>query len=319
MKVLVTGGAGFIGSHVADALLSRGDKVICIDDFNDYYNPEQKEANISMAMENENFVLYRGDIRDYGFLHRVFSKEMPDKVIHLAARAGVRLSIKQPLLYEEVNVKGTLSMLELAKDFKVKNFVFASSSSIYGVNKKIPFSEEDRVDNQISPYAVTKRAGELLCRSYHGLYGMNISCLRLFTVYGPRGRPDMAPYKFTKLIDEGKELEMYGDGTTMRDYTFIADIVSGFAAALDKDYGFEIFNLGNSQTVELKYFISVIEGLLGKKARIIRKPMQPGDVPITYADVSKAKKMLGYNPKTSAEEGMKKFIDWYKGAIWISR
>lgn len=319
MKILVTGGAGFIGSHVCDSLLKRGDEVICVDDFNDYYDPRIKEENIKAARQNSKFTLYLADIRNYLLMKEIFKKEAPDKVIHLAARAGVRPSIKNPFLYEEVNVKGTLNLLELSKEFFIKNFVFGSSSSVYGVNKKIPFSEEDRVDNQISPYAVTKRAGELLCHSYHELYGINISCLRFFTVYGPRGRPDMAPYKFTKLIDESKEVEMYGDGSTMRDYTFITDIVSGIVAALDKNYGFEIFNLGNSQTVELRYFISVIEGLLGKKARIIRKPMQPGDVPITYADISKARAMLGYNPKTSIEEGMKKVIDWYEESIWISR
>jgi UDP-glucuronate 4-epimerase len=311
MKILITGGAGFIGSHVCDALLKRGDKVICIDNFNDYYDPKIKEKNISHHTDNPDFALHRTDIRDMEAMRSIFSKESPDKVIHLAARAGVRPSIEDPLLYQDVNLKGTLNLLELAKEFKIKNFIFASSSSVYGKNKKTPFSESDSVDNPISPYAATKKAGELLCYTYHHLHNMNIACLRFFTVYGPRGRPDMAPYLFTKCIEKGRPIQRFGDGTSKRDYTYIADIVSGVIAAVDKELGYDIINLGNSQTVELNHLIQVIEKKLGKDAEIVQKPMPEGDVPITYADISKAKELLGYDPKTGIEEGMGDFIDWY--------
>src|SRR3989338_651358 len=257
MKVLVTGGAGFIGSHVCDGLLERGDEVICIDDFNDYYDPRIKEENIRSALQNSKFKLYREDIRDYLLVKKIFAKEIPDKVVHLAARAGVRASIKNHLLYQEVNVKGTLNLLELAKEFRVKNFVFASSSSVYGVNKKMPFAENDQINNIVSPYAATKLEGEMACRNYHEMHGLNISCLRFFTVYGPRGRPDMAPYKFTKLVIEEKPIDLYGDGTSKRDYTYIKDIVEGILSALDKDFGFEIINLGDSNSIELRDFISL--------------------------------------------------------------
>jgi len=311
MKVLVTGGAGFIGSHVCDALLKRGESVICVDNFNDYYNPNYKRDNIKDALQNPNYVLCEADICDYDKLKEIFEKHKPQKIIHLAARAGVRPSIQQPFLYEEVNIKGLLNMLELSKEHGILNFVFASSSSVYGNCKTVPFSESQNVDNPISPYAATKKAGELLCYTYHHLYKLNCSCLRFFTVYGPRGRPDMAPYKFTKLISLGKTIDMYGDGSSKRDYTFVLDIVSGILSALDKNYPYEIFNLGNSNTVSLSYFISVIEGLVGKKAVINRMPMQQGDVDITYANLTKAKDMLSYNPSTKIEEGMKKFYEWY--------
>jgi UDP-glucuronate 4-epimerase len=308
MNILVTGGAGFIGAHVCKALLSRGDSVICIDDFNDYYDPKLKESRVKEF--SENFKLYRADIRDFDVLKKIFSAHKIDKVAHLAARAGVRASLQNPFIYEEVNVKGTLNLLELSKD--VKNFVFASSSSVYGGNKKIPFSESDPVDNQISPYGATKKAGEVLCHCYNYLYNIPISCLRFFTVYGPSGRPDMALFKFTKAISEGKTIDVYGNGKMKRDFTYVDDVVAGILAALDNNYPFEIFNLGNSNTVELMYFISLIEGELGKKAKINFLPMQPGDVPVTYADISKAKKMLGFVPKTKIEKGVRLFIDWYK-------
>jgi len=311
MKILVTGGAGFIGSNVCEALIKRNDSVICVDSFNDFYDPKVKEKNIASFSGNKNFTLYREDIRNLESLRAIFEKEKPDKILHLAARAGVRPSIEDPLLYEDVNVRGTLNLLELTKEFKIRHFVFASSSSVYGNNKKVPFSESDPVDNPISPYAATKKAGELLCYAYHGLYKINITCLRFFTVYGPRGRPDMAPYLFTRLISQGKPIEMFGNGTSKRDYTYVGDIVSGIIAALDRELGYEIINLGNSQTVELRKLISVIEQNLGKKARIISKPEQPGDVPLTYSDISKAKKLLGYAPRTSIEDGMKAFIEWY--------
>lgn len=308
--ILVTGGAGFIGSHVCEALLKKGEKVIGIDDFNDYYDPKVKRKNISGFLSNKKFKIYEADIRNFDSLEKIFSENKIDKVVHLAARAGVRPSIKYPLLYEEVNIKGTLNLLELSKN--VKNFVFASSSSVYGNNKKVPFSEIDNVDNPISPYAATKKSGELLCYTYHHLYNIPITCLRFFTVYGPRGRPDMAVYKFTKAIKEGKSIEIYGDGTSKRDYTYIEDILQGIISALENNLSYEIINLGESKTVELNYLVSIIEKEIGKKAKIIKMSLQPGDVDITYADISKANKLLGYNPKTPIESGIKKFVEWFE-------
>lgn len=312
MRILVTGGAGFIGSHTVKRLLDRGDCVVCIDNFNDYYAPKIKELNIAPFLSNKNFKLYRGSITDRQFLKTIFETEKLNRIFHAAARAGVRRSIEDPFLYEDTNIKGTLNLLDLAKDFSIENFVLTSSSSVYGSTDKIPFSETDNVDRPISPYAATKKATELLAYTYHHLYGLNINIIRPFTVYGPAGRPDMAPYLFTSWIDKGMEVKKFGDGTTRRDYTFVDDIVSGVVSALDNVLGYEIFNLGNSDTVELNYFIEVIEKNLGKKANIKIYPPQPGDVPITYADISKAKKMLGYNPQTKIEEGMKKYIQWYK-------
>lgn len=312
MKILVTGCAGFIGSHVAEALLLRGDTVIGIDNINDYYDPAKKEKNLEILKKHKKFVFYKEDIRNYDNLKRIFIRENPDKVVHLAARAGVRASIQNPLLYQEVNIRGTLNLLELAKNSKAKSFVFASSSSVYGNQEKTPFSEDDDVSTPISPYAATKRAGELLCYTYHHLYNTSITCLRFFTVYGPRGRPDMAPYKFTKLIIEGKPVPRYGDGTTKRDYTYITDIVKGVIAAIDKELSFEIINLGNNKPVMLNDFIRVIEEATHRKAVIKEMPMQPGDVNITYADIRKAQRLLGYQPETSIEEGMKKFVEWYE-------
>jgi len=311
-NILVTGGAGFIGSHVCDALLSRRDAVVCIDDFNDYYDPQVKRNNIQNCIKNPLFKLYQLDIRDYKKLRNVFQKNKIDKIIHLAARAGIRASLKNPFLFEDTNIKGTLNLLELAKEFKIKNFVFGSSSSIYGINKKIPFSETDNADTPISPYAATKEACELMCHTYHHIYGIKIICLRLFTVYGPRGRPDMAPYKFTRLINEGKEIERYGNGSTKRDYTYVSDIVDGVIKALDKELDFEIINLGNSDAIELNYFITLIEKNLGKKAKIKQLGLQPGEVQITYADISKAKRLLGWEPKVKIEKGIAKFVGWFK-------
>ncbi|MBN2052256.1 GDP-mannose 4,6-dehydratase [Candidatus Woesearchaeota archaeon] len=311
MKILVTGCAGFIGSHVIEALIARGDSIVGVDELNDYYDVRIKKKNLDVLKNNKNFAFYKEDIRNLKGLKKIFEKEKPEKVVHLAARAGVRPSIEQPLLYEEVNVKGTLHLLELAKEHKVKNFVFASSSSVYGNQKKIPFSETDDVNNPISPYAATKKAGELLCHAYHHLYNMKITCLRFFTVYGPRGRPDMAPYKFTKAIMNSQPIQKFGDGKTKRDYTYIADIVKGVIAAVDAELGYEIINLGNNKPVELNKFIEVIEKVTGKKAIIEQKPMQAGDVDITYANIRKAQKLLGYKPETSIEEGMQKFVEWF--------
>jgi len=315
LKVLITGGAGFIGSHTTAALLARGGQVVCLDNFNDYYSPQRKRKNVSEFLDDPDYRPYEGDIRDRERLEEVFAEEKPDKVIHIAAMAGVRPSIERPLLYEEVNVKGTLNMLEAARHHRATSFLFASSSSVYGGQEKVPFSEDDPIARPISPYAATKAAGEVLCYTYHHLYGLNVTCLRFFTVYGPKGRPDMAPYLFTKWVFEGAELKMFGDGTTSRDYTYIDDIVSGVVAALDADLSYEIINLGNSQTVVLRDFIALVEKLAGKKAKIVQLPMQPGDVPRTCADISKARRLLGYDPRTPAEEGMKPFVAWYRREV----
>jgi len=310
--MLVTGGAGFIGSHVCEALLKRGEDVVAIDDLNTYYNPKFKLENLAILKKYKNFKFYKADISKINQLSAVFKKHKFDKIIHLAARAGVRPSIQDPYIYELVDVHGTINLLELSHKHKIKQFVFGSSSSVYGINKKVPFSESDAISKPVSPYAACKIAGEAFCHTYAHLYGIPITCLRFFTVYGPRGRPDMAPYKFTQLISEGRTVPFYGDGKSKRDYTYVSDIVDGILQALRKKYEFEIFNLGNNHTVELKKLISLIEQNVGKKAKIKKMPEQPGDVPLTYADLTKSKKMLGYNPKVKIEEGIKKFVEWYK-------
>ena len=309
-NVLVTGGAGFIGSHACESLLESGFNVICIDNFDDYYDPRIKERNISGFSKRTNFKIYKNDITDVGALAPVFKSNKIDAILHMAAKAGVRPSIENPLPYVKTNVEGTLNLLEMARQFKIRKFVFASSSSVYGLGK-VPFSENINVNSPISPYAATKISGELLCRTYNSLYKMPIVCLRLFTVYGPRGRPDMAPYKFMKLILEDKEIPMYGDGSSKRDYTYVADIVAGITASMESKISFEIINLGNSSPVDLKKFISVIEKHTGKKAKIKQMEEQKGDVPITYADISKAKKLLDWKPKTSLDTGIKNMVDWY--------
>jgi UDP-glucuronate 4-epimerase len=277
------------------------------------YSPIIKKENIDDFKNYPRFKFYTEDIRNFKALERIFEKEKPDKIVHLAAKVGVRPSIENPFIYEDVNIKGALNLLELARKYKIENFICASSSSVYGGNKKIPFSETDPADFPISPYAATKKSAELLCYNYHHLYNLNIICLRFFTVYGPKGRPDMAPYKFTKAILEEKELPMFGYGNSKRDYTYIDDIISGIISCLDKKFGYEIINLGNSYSISLKYFIKIIEKITGKKAKIKQFPAQPGDARITCADISKARKLLNYNPKIRPEEGMKKFIKWYKG------
>ena len=311
MKILITGAAGFIGSHTAEALLKKRITIIGIDDLNNYYDPKIKKNNLATLNKYNNFTFYKADIRNKKTLETIFKKHKIDKVIHLAARAGVRPSIKDPQLYKDVNITGTMNLLDLAVKHKVKQFVFASSSSVYGKNKKIPFSETDIVDCPISPYAATKKAGELICYTYHHLHKLPVVCLRFFTVYGPRGRPDMTPYLFTKLISEGKTIERYGDDNVKRDFTYITDIVDGIVASLKIKKGYEIINLGNNNPVKLSYFISLIEKNIGKKAKIIRKPLPSGDVPITYADIRKASKILGYKPKVRIEEGIKKMVEWY--------
>ncbi|MFH0875960.1 MAG: GDP-mannose 4,6-dehydratase [archaeon] len=308
--ILVTGAAGFIGSHSVQELLKRGNLVIGIDNLNDYYDPKIKEENVKRISCN-NFILYKKDIRDSASLKEIFEKHRPKKIIHLAAMAGVRRSILEPLLYFDVNVNGTIALLELAKEHQIENFVYASSSSVYGNNNKIPFNENDETALQVSPYAASKKCGEVICKSYSQTFGLNITALRFFTVYGPSGRPDMAPYKFTDLIFKGRPIEMYGDGNSLRDYTYISDIVSGVISACEHNYKFEIINLGDSNPVKLKDFIGIIEKNLGKKADIITKPMPKGDVDRTFADITKAKKLLSYEPKVKIEIGMKSFIEWY--------
>ncbi|MBX4261703.1 GDP-mannose 4,6-dehydratase [Clostridium estertheticum] len=323
-SILVTGGAGFIGSNLCDYLLKNNNKIIIIDNFNDFYNPLVKRNNITkiqnlMKINNitdDNLIIKEGDIRDTIFLTKIFSLYKIDIVIHLAAMAGVRPSIINPFLYNEVNMAGTLNLLELCNKYKINKFIFASSSSVYGNNKKLPFTESDPVDSPISPYGATKKSGELLCHVYSHLYGLNIACLRFFTVYGPRQRPDLAIYKFTESILKGNEISIFGDGTTKRDYTYIDDIVQGIDKAITwtikGNNKYEIFNLGDSTTIMLKYMIERIEMELGTKAIIKYLPMQPGDVNITYANISKSKEILGYNPITNFDYGIHKFVKWFK-------
>ncbi|MCR4439398.1 MAG: GDP-mannose 4,6-dehydratase [bacterium] len=312
MRILLTGAAGFIGSHLGERLLVEGHSIVGLDDFNDFYDPKVKRDNLRGLLPRSDFRLVEGDILDYPLLEQVFAGERFDAVIHLAARAGVRPSIREPLLYQEVNCRGTNNLLEMAKRHGVHRFIFASSSSVYGANRKVPFAEDDPVDHPVSPYAATKKAGELLCYTYHHLFGISVSCLRFFTVYGPRQRPDMAIHKFTRLIDAGAKVPMFGDGSSRRDYTFITDIIDGLVAALDRCQGYAIYNLGESRTVELSYLISLISSCLGREAKVERLPEQPGDVPITYADISRARKELDYAPKVPIEEGIERFVQWYR-------
>jgi UDP-glucuronate 4-epimerase len=315
---LVTGGAGFIGSHVVEALLARGARVLALDEFNDFYDPHIKERNLVKAAENPRFRLYRADLRQMGDLREIFQahgEELKNGgIIHLAARAGVRPSLNNPRLYLESNVTGTLNLAELAKEFGVKKFVFASSSSVYGDSAdRVPFREDQDISKPVSPYAATKAMGESLLHSYSHLYGLQVVVLRFFTVYGPRQRPDLAIHKFTRLIDEGLPVPMFGDGSTRRDYTYIGDILQGVLGAIQ--YGqtpFDIFNLGESQTTSLLELIQLLEDVVGKPARIDHQPLQPGDVPITFADIGKARKLLGYNPTTLLRDGLPLFVDWYR-------
>lgn len=313
-NILVTGGAGFIGSNLVDRLLvEKKWNVTVIDNFNDFYSPFIKHENIKRQLSDPLYSLASGDILSEQLLDRVFSTARFDCIVHLAARAGVRPSLNNPRLYEETNIRGTLNLLECARKFGVKQFVFGSSSSVYGNNCQVPFSEKAQVDQPISPYAMTKATGELLCHTYSHLYGLRCLCLRFFTVYGPRQRPDLAIHKFARLISSGKTVPVYGDGRTLRDYTYIDDIISGIRSAIDYERSdFEIFNLGESQTVELNYLVELLEGALKKKAKVKNLPMQPGDVYRTYADISKAGKLLGYDPQTPIEEGIVRFVNWFK-------
>lgn len=312
--LLITGGAGFIGSHLVDRLLSTNvERVTVIDDFNDFYDPSIKRDNIREHLKDPRYSINEVDIRDRAALERIFKTNNFDCVVHLAARAGVRPSLSEPQLYTETNINGTLNLLELARSSNIKQFVFGSSSSVYGINAKVPFSEDDPIRQPISPYAATKGAGELLCHTYSHLYGLRCVCLRFFTVYGPRQRPDLAIHKFAKLISQRKPIPVFGDGTTRRDYTYIDDIIDGVMAAIAYDKSnYEVINLGESRTVELNELISLLEKELDTHAIIDRQPPQPGDVPQTFADISKARALLGYQPKTQIEEGLHRFVEWFR-------
>ena len=315
-NILVTGGAGFIGSHLVDRLLAEGGwRVTVVDDFNDFYSPDIKRANIAGHLQNPDYRLVEADIRDSAAMAAMFGETKFDVIVHLAARAGVRPSLSEPKLYAETNINGTLNLLELAKEHGIKQFVFGSSSSVYGINTKVPFAEDDRIHQPISPYAATKAAGELLCHTYSHLYGIRCVCLRFFTVYGARQRPDLAIHKFSRLITEGKPIPVFGDGSMRRDYTYIDDIIQGVRAAIDYDATmYEIFNLGESQTTELSELIRLFEENLDMHAIIDRQPMQPGDVPTTFADISKSREILGYNPTTKIADGIPKFVEWFRSS-----
>jgi UDP-glucuronate 4-epimerase len=313
MNFLVTGGAGFIGSHVCERLLQTGHAVWTLDDLNPFYSPAIKRRNLDeIASLRRPFTFVQGELSDTGLLDDLFGSTRFDQVIHLAARAGVRPSIEEPALFQRVNVEGTVNVLEVARFHGVKKVVLASSSSVYGVNPKVPFAESDPLVSVISPYAASKVACEALGHVYHHVHGMDVAMLRFFTVYGPRQRPDLAIHRFAKLISAGKPIPVFGDGTTARDYTYITDIVDGVVACTERNLGFEIFNLGNSHSVKLSQLIEVLEKALGRKAVIERLPEQPGDVPLTYADISKSKSQLGYSPKVRIEEGIPMFVEWFK-------
>lgn len=311
MKAVVTGAAGFIGSHLTERLLQEGHAVIGIDSFDTFYDPQIKRRNIAGALSHPSFRLVEADIRDQAAMDRAVEGDV-DVIVHLAARAGVRPSIEQPALYSDVNINGTVVLLEIARARRIEKFVFASSSSVYGNNKKVPFSESDNVDFPISPYAATKKAGELICHTYHHLYGIGMTCLRFFTVYGPRQRPDLAIHKFAQLIEAGKPIPIYGDGTMRRDFTYIDDIINGVVAAIDKCAGYHIYNLGESRPICVSDLIAEIEKALDKKAIRNHLPTQPGDVDQTYADVARAQQDLGYHPATHIATGLAHFVKWLR-------
>ncbi|MCU0915792.1 MAG: GDP-mannose 4,6-dehydratase [Planctomycetes bacterium] len=313
MKALVTGAAGFIGSHLSERLLRDGWTVTGVDNFDTFYDPRVKRSNVSGCQTNPHFRLIEADIRDRAALEKAIGDDT-DVIVHLAARAGVRPSIAEPGLYMDVNINGTVALLEIARQRHIGRFIFASSSSVYGNNQKVPFSEDDNVDFPISPYAATKKAGELICHTYHHLYGLAITCLRFFTVYGPRQRPDLAIHKFARLIEQGQPIPIFGDGTMMRDFTYIDDILNGVVAAIDHCTDYQVYNLGESQPISVNDLIAELENALGKKA--VRKylPVQPGDVERTYADVTKAEVQLGYQPSTDIRTGLSRFVAWLRAS-----
>jgi len=310
-SILVTGGAGFIGSHLVDRLLAAGERVTVLDNFNDFYDPALKRSNVAPHLQSAGYRLVEGDIREAALLDKTFAEGRFDQVIHIAAMAGVRPSLGNPRLYQDVNLSGTMNILEAMQRYRVPHLIFASSSSVYGNNEKVPFKEDDPVDYPISPYAATKRAGELLCYTYHHLFGIKTACLRFFTVYGPRQRPEMAIRLFTERLFRGEEISLFGDGRSERDYTYIEDIIDGVMAARTADYDFEIINLGRSDTVPLSRLVEKIEGLVKRRANVTLKPAQPGDVDRTFADISKARRLLRFEPKVSIDDGLRLFVDWY--------
>lgn len=309
MKILVTGGAGFIGSHVVEALLKRGDDVTVVDDFNDYYDPALKRRNLAAAMDHPAFRLVEGDIRDRPLIEGLLEESF-EVVVHLAARAGVRPSLKDPVLYETVNVIGLLNLLEGAVKFGKPRFVFASSSSVYGLSPRLPWREDDPVDCPISPYAVTKRMGELLCYNYHHIHGLDTVALRFFTVYGPRQRPDMAIAKFTRAILQGDPITVFGDGSAIRDFTYVGDIVDGVLAAVERRFGFELINLGGAQSISVLELIQAVSRVVGREAKLVFQDPFPGDVPATLADSAKAQRLLGLSPRTPIEDGLRRYLEW---------
>lgn len=311
-NILLTGGAGFIGSNLADVMLKQGYGIVCLDNFDNFYDRAIKMKNIENALKSPDFHLVEGDIRDRELLGQLFNKYQIQLIVHLAAKAGVRPSVESPQEYFEVNINGTINILEAAKEHKVMKMVFASSSSVYGNNSKVPFSETDFVDHPISPYAASKKAGELICFTYHELYKMDITCLRFFTVYGPRQRPDLAIHKFAKLILNDKPVPVYGDGSFKRDFTYVDDTVFGIKQAINNLDGYKIYNLGNSRTVSVLEMVSELEKALGKKAEIDYRPLQPGDVKLTFADISRAKKELQYDPQYDFSTGITNFVEWLK-------
>lgn len=311
-KILLTGAAGFIGSHVAEALLARGDEVVGLDNFEAFYSPDVKRRNLRAALAHDRFTLAESDLRNPVSVERAFGIGPFDAVIHLAGKARVRPSLNDPAGYTETNISGTAHVLEAARKHGVGHVVYASSSSVYGARSVAPFREADPVDEPVSPYAATKRAGEILASTFHHLYGLPVTCLRFFTVYGPRQRPDMAIHRFTRLIDQGREVELYGYGQSERDYTFIDDVVDGVVRALDRPSGYRIFNLGTNRTIQLTELIELISAALDQTPRIVRLPHQPGDVSLTYADITLARSELGYDPATKLDDGIAAFIDWYR-------
>ncbi len=313
MNFLVTGGAGFIGSHVCERLLEAGHAVWAFDDLNPFYDPALKRRNLrEIQARAKPFQFVPGNLTDSTALDELLGGVRFDQIIHLAARAGVRPSLDEPALYQRVNVEGTVNLLEAARRHGVKKLILASSSSVYGVNAQVPFRESDPIFRAISPYAASKLAGEALGHVYHHVYGLDVVMLRFFTVYGPRQRPDLAIHKFARLIAAGRPVPFFGDGTTARDYTYITDTVDGVMACTNKEFGFDLFNLGESQTVTLSRLVELLEAALGQKAILDRQPPQPGDVPITYADISKARENLGYHPKVKIEEGIRRFVEWFR-------
>ena len=314
-KILVTGVAGFVGSHLVDRLLAKGYQVVGVDNFNDYYDPKIKEENLKEALKSAEFKLYRINILDFEKVLKIFKKEKPDKVLHLAARAGIRPSIMNPLLYGQVNVLGTVNLLKIAVESKIEQFIFGSSSSVYGESKQLPFTEDDPCENIISPYGASKRSAEFFVETFYRNFGLKSVILRFFTVYGPRGRPDMAPALFANAILRGKTINQFGNGSTSRDYTYIDDITEGIIKSLASKSDFEIINLGNNHPVTLSEFIATLEKIIGKRAKVVILPKQSGDVEITWADTSKAKKLLGWQAETSLKLGLEKYKQWLKKQI----